>query len=105
MAVGSVACPDAPFGRSPSRRRAMKRAAHLHRGDDDRVTRLTAFESSEASPVDGCSGVYVVLTAPSRMAAVEKLRMAGFSAHGIEKAAPGSEHERAALERPGVILW
>lgn len=66
---------------------------------------LTVYESSEASPVDGCSGVYVVLAAPTRMAAVEALRNAGFAAHSIEKAVVGSEHERAALRQPGVILW
>ena len=65
----------------------------------------TAYESSEASPLDGCSGVFVVVAAASRMAAVEMLRKAGFFAHKITKAAPGSDHERAALDRPGVILW
>jgi hypothetical protein len=69
------------------------------------VAELIVYESSEASPLDGCSGVYVVVAAPSRMAAVETLRKAGFSAHKIEKAAAGSDHEAVALGRPGDILW
>jgi hypothetical protein len=69
------------------------------------VASLTVYESHEASPVDGCSGVYVVLAAPSRMVAVETLRRAGFGAHKIAKAEAGREHERTALDRPGVILW
>jgi hypothetical protein len=69
------------------------------------VPGLTVYQSLEGSPIDGCSAVVVVVAATSRMSAVQQLRKAGFYPHKIEKAEKGSDDERAALDRPGVILW
>jgi hypothetical protein len=69
------------------------------------VAELVAFQSVEPSPVDGCTGVTMVIAAPSRMDAVAAIRKAGYWANQIRKATPGSPEAEAALSAPGRIFW
>jgi hypothetical protein len=69
------------------------------------VADLIAFQTTEPSPVDGCTGVTMVIAAPSRMEAVAAIRKAGYWAEQIKKSATGSPEAEAALSAPGRILW
>ena len=66
---------------------------------------MNVYRAREASPVDGCSGVFVILAARSRMEAVDSLRRAGFAARQLERVDGVSGFEQPALANPGVIFW
>lgn len=66
---------------------------------------MNVYRSREASPVDGCTGVFVVLAARSRMEAVDTLRRSGFAARQLERVDAESEFERIALANPSAIFW